>query len=241
MILTAAIDMGNTTSKMAIYEGNTPLVVERGLSVTRLKKVLAHHQPSQLIICSVTKTNEQLLEIFSEFKEKIIFSVNTPIPIRNDYGTPQTLGYDRLAAAVGAATLFPNQNILLIDMGTAIKYDFVSADGAFKGGIISPGMKIRFRALHTFTKKLPLLEADGIPPLMGNTTKSCIQSGVVNGIVAELNGIIERYAENNNLRIIITGGDAPFFESQIKYPKFAIPNLVLEGLNRILQYNVEKN
>lgn len=233
--------MGNTTSKIALYENNTEIRIERGLSVARLKRFIQTYMPEQLIICSVTRTNEQLSEIFSACKEKIIFSANTPIPIRNDYGTPQTLGYDRLAAAVGAATLFPNENVLLIDMGTAIKYDFVSADGAFKGGIISPGMKIRFRALHTFTKKLPLLEADGIPPLVGNTTKSCIQSGVVNGIVAELNGIIERYAKNNDLRIIITGGDAPFFESQIKYPKFAIPNLVLVGLNRILQYNVEKN
>lgn len=241
MTLTAAIDMGNTTSKIAFFRGNEEVAFYRGLSLAKLLKTLRSYHPNQLIICSVTKTNEQLLEIFSEFKEKNIFTSETSIPIQNHYGTPQTLGYDRLAAAVGAVSLFPNKNVLIIDMGTAIKYDFVSAEGAFKGGIISPGMKIRFRALHAFTKKLPLLEATEIPHLIGTSTNECIQSGVVNGIVAEVNGIIERYSQMHDLRIIITGGDAPFFESQIKYPKFALPNLVLVGLNRILQYNVEKN
>ncbi|MFN3489476.1 MAG: type III pantothenate kinase, partial [Emticicia sp.] len=185
----------------------------------------------------------------------------TPVPIKKHYETPQTLGADRLAGAVGANFLFPNQNVLIIDMGTAIKYDYVSGIGAFEGGIISLGMRIRFEALHTFTKRLPLVEAEGIPDLIGKNTKACIQSGVINAIIAEANGIIENYLKLGNCQVILCGGDASFFESQIKKPTFAvdlsndsnqiapnaifsiqnIPNLTLIGLNRILQYNVEKN
>jgi type III pantothenate kinase len=177
------------------------------------------------------------------------------------YDTPQTLGTDRLAGAVGANFLFPNQNVLIIDMGTAIKYDYVSSIGAFEGGLISLGMQIRFKALHSFTKRLPFVEAEGIPDLIGKNTKACIQSGVINAIIAEANGMIENYLKLGNCQVILCGGDASFFESQIKKPTFAfnltseanevapkavfsvqnIPNLTLIGLNRILQYNVKTN
>lgn len=241
--MNAAIDLGNTSAKIGIFDAfsNELIASERGIPVEKIAAFLANYTIEHLIISSVTKSKGEIEALFSDFQKKIILDSQTSIPIRNDYATPETLGYDRLAAAVGANAIFPEQNCLIIDLGTAIKYDFISAEGAFKGGIISLGMNIRFKALHTFTQKLPLLEAEGIPPLIGNSTKSCIQSGVINGIVAELNGIIEEYNQFTDLKVIICGGDAPFFESQIKYTKFALPNLVLIGLNRIVQYNVEKN
>ncbi len=180
-------------------------------------------------------------DIFKNYNfPKIYLNPETLLPINKNYETPETLGSDRIAGAVGANFLFPNQNCLIIDMGTAIKYDYVSADGTFQGGIISPGKRIRFEALHTFTKRLPLVEATEIPDLIGKSTITCIQSGVVNGIIAEVNGMIENYKNLGDCQVILCGGDAPFFESRIKKPTFANSNLVLIGLNRILQYNVEQ-
>jgi type III pantothenate kinase len=236
--MNAVIDLGNTFGKLAFFDGLQLRSFERG-KVKTLLKSLNKVNLEKIIVCSVTKTKEELETLFSEFPSKHILTKNSKLPIKNDYGTPETLGFDRIAAATGAFYKFPNENCLIIDMGTALKYDFITSEGSFKGGIISPGMKMRFKALHTFTKKLPLIEKEGIPHLIGDSTKTCIQSGVINGITAELNGIIERYRTNGDLKIILSGGDADFFESQINYPTFAAPNLVLEGLNRILIHNVE--
>jgi type III pantothenate kinase len=237
-IMNAVIDIGNTFGKLAFFDGLQLKSFERG-KVKTLLKSLNKVNLEKIIICSVTKSKKELEALFSEFPLKHILTKNSLLPIRNDYGTPETLGYDRIAAAVAAFYEFPSENCLILDMGTAIKYDFLSSDGSFKGGIISPGMKMRFKALHTFTKKLPLIEKDGIPSLIGDSTKTCIQSGVINGIATELNGIITRYRAKGDLKIILSGGDADFFESQINYPTFTAPNLVLEGLNRILIHNVE--
>lgn len=237
--MNATIDFGNTYAKLGIFDNENLIHFYRGLRIRELKQLLSKHQPEHLIIASVTKSSAELQNIFVNFSKKIILNSGTPLPIKNAYATPETLGYDRLAAAVGAYVRFPERSSLIVDMGTAIKYDFISADGVFQGGIISPGMQMRFKALNAFTKKLPLLEPDGIPPLVGNSTTSCIRSGVVNGIIAEVNGIIERYNQYPDLQVVLCGGDAPFFESQIKYPKFAASNLVLEGLNSILLHNVK--
>lgn len=235
----AAIDFGNTYAKVGFFVENELIEFHHGLKIQELRALLMQKVPENLIIASVTKSSAELERLFVKFSQKIILGPDTSLPIINNYGTPQTLGYDRLAAAAGANLRFPDSPVLIIDMGTAIKYDFITAAGAFKGGIISPGMQMRFKALHTFTKKLPLLEPDGIPPLVGDSTAACIRSGVINGIIAEVNGIIERYNQYPDLRVVLCGGDAAFFESQIKYPKFAASNLVLEGLNRILLHNVE--
>ncbi|SOE19982.1 type III pantothenate kinase [Spirosomataceae bacterium TFI 002] len=237
----AAVDFGNTLGKLAFFQNGEMTQIEKGLTPAKMIKALKIVKPDSCIICSVTKNISELTVIFESIPNKIFLSQHTPIPIANAYKTPETLGYDRLAAAAGAKLQFPNSAVLIIDMGTAIKYDYVSKEGVFEGGMIGPGLKMRFKALHTFTKKLPLIEADKLPDLVGGSTKDCIQSGVINGMIAEINGIIQRYKQKEDLSIIIAGGDAPFFESQINYPTFAAPNLVLEGLNRILEYNVEKN
>ncbi|WP_337044770.1 type III pantothenate kinase [Emticicia sp. 17c] len=259
------VDIGNTFAKVGLFEANKLIEVKSGLILDELDDFLSLKKVKKVIISSVTKNQDELNTIFQDtLFDKLILSSQTPLPIQKDYETPHTLGSDRLAAAVGANFLYPAINCLIIDMGTAIKYDYVSVSthtqqGTFSGGIISPGMRIRFEALHTFTKRLPLVEAEGIPPLIGKSTKSCIQSGVVNGISAEVNGMIENYKKLGKCQVILCGGDASFFESQIKKPNFApaatqeasqtliddiqielIPNLVLIGLNRILRYNVEK-
>lgn len=260
--MNAAIDIGNTFAKIGFFAGDNLLEIHKGLSINELKEIILLKNSKNLIISSVTRSPDELQETFKDFHfPKIFLNPATLLPINKNYETPQTLGADRIAGGVGANFRFPNQNILIIDMGTAIKYDYISADATFQGGIISPGMRIRFEALHTFTKRLPLVEAVEIPPLIGKSTVACIQSGVVNGIIAEVNGMIENYAALGKCQVILCGGDAPFFESQIKKATFAvksakkanliakpttlsieyIPNLVLIGLNRILQYNVEKN
>jgi type III pantothenate kinase len=260
--MNAAIDIGNTFTKIGFFEENQLLEVHRGLEFSKIEELILLKKVKNIIISSVTKSHLELEAIFCKITtHKLFLSPETPVPIKKHYETPQTLGADRLAGAVGANFLFPNQNVLIIDMGTAIKYDYVSYIGAFEGGIISLGMQIRFEALHTFTKRLPLYEAEGIPDLIGKNTKNCIQSGVINAIIAEANGIIANYLQLGNCQVILCGGDASFFESQIKKPTFAfnlssevnqaapkaifsihnIPNLTLIGLNRILQYNVKKN
>jgi type III pantothenate kinase len=237
--MTAAIDIGNTYAKIGFFKENQLIEAKRGLNIEELKQMIQESKVQAIIISSVTRSQEELEELFIDYSNsKFFLNPNTPIPIKKDYETPQTLGADRLAGAVGANFLFPNQNCLIIDMGTAIKYDYVSKEEVFKGGIISPGLKIRFEALHTFTKRLPLVEAEGIPELIGKSTKTCIQSGVINGIIAELNGIIKKYEELGDCQVILCGGDAQFFENQIKKANFAVPNLVLIGLNQILAYNL---
>lgn len=272
------VDIGNTFAKIGLFEGDELIEINTGLEIEALDDFLSLKKVKKALISSVTKNQEELEAIFEQAAfYKLILNPSTALPIEKDYETPLTLGSDRLAAAVGANFLYPDNNCLIIDMGTAIKYDYVSIDdkyvsssgekqrGTFRGGIISPGMRIRFESLHTFTKRLPLVNTDGIPPdeappLIGKNTIACIQSGVVNGIIAEVKGMIENYRKLGKCQVILCGGDASFFESQIKKPNFAgsfeiglventlidntkielIPNLVLIGLNRILRYNVEK-
>jgi type III pantothenate kinase len=171
----------------------------------------------------------------------IILDERTPLPIKVQYQTPQTLGKDRLAAVVGASFLQPEKDILVIDAGTAITYELIEASGIYLGGNISPGMSIRFKALNHFTGKLPLVQEEKEEvPLIGFSTKTAIQAGVVKGIIYEMDGYINelrsRYPE---LLVFLTGGHSFYFERRLKNTIFANINLVLTGLNRILEYNVE--
>ena len=168
------------------------------------------------------------------------FTSQTPVPIGNAYLTPETLGRDRLAAAVGATVLYPGENVLIVDFGTAVTIDLVTADNTFRGGCISPGVKTRFRALHHFTRKLPLCELIDREVFMGRDTVSAIEGGIVNGIVYEVEGYIRDLERKyDGLRIIFTGGDSNFFAKRVKKPIFATYDLVAYGLNRILEYNAK--
>jgi type III pantothenate kinase len=162
-----------------------------------------------------------------------------PLPIKILYATPQTLGVDRIAGSCGALQLFPGKNTLVIDAGTCITYDFTDSSKQYYGGSISPGLKMRFQAVHTFTARLPLVSPAENPELIGNSTETSIQSGIVNGTVAEIDGIIDRYRQKYpDLQVILCGGDGPFFENKLKASIFASPDLVLIGLNSVLIHNV---
>ena len=211
------------------------------LSYPELVNYVQSIHPERIMVSSVSYSEEQLKDEFSKITSNIyLLKSTTPVPLTKRYDTPETLGADRVAAAVGAKVFYPKNNCLVIDMGTCITYDLVDAEDNFHGGIISPGVRMRFKAMNTFTKRLPLLEPDGIPELIGKNTKHAMQSGVMNGLLAEINGIIEEYDKVlTNINVIFCGGDATYFANRIKNPNFVIPELVLIGLNRILEYNVE--
>ena len=177
----------------------------------------------------------------SRYNFKIIqLKSNTPIPIKNIYKSPQTLGIDRLANAVGAWFKNPQKNSLVIDLGTCIKYDLVGAEGSYLGGNISPGIKMRFGALNHFTAKLPLLRKNNIVFNYGIDTNSSIHNGVEQGVFHEINGFIQKYQDDfGQLTIFMTGGDANFFDIPFICDIFAHSDLTLYGLNKILTYNVE--
>jgi type III pantothenate kinase len=165
-----------------------------------------------------------------------------PVPVRIEYETVKTLGKDRIAAVAGAGYLQPGQNLLVIDAGTAITYELVEAAGIYKGGNISPGLTTRFRSLNRFTKQLPLVQEQAQVPLIGTSTESAILAGVVNGITFEMDGYIDALkVKYNDIYVYLTGGHAFYFENRLKNRIFVAPNLVLLGLNRILEYNAAKN
>lgn len=236
-----SIDLGNTYAKTGLFLEGKLLETNWKLTYQELVNYVQSIDPQKIMVSSVSYSEEQLKNEFSKITSDIhLLKSTTPVPLTKLYDTPETLGADRVAAAVGAKVLYPKSNCLVIDMGTCITYDLVDADDNFHGGIISPGMRMRFKAMNTFTKRLPLLEPDGIPELIGKNTKHAMQSGVMNGLLAEINGLIEAYGKVlTNINVIFCGGDATYFANRIKNPNFVVPELVLIGLNRILEYNIE--
>jgi type III pantothenate kinase len=231
------IDQGNTTNKIALFEGNT-LVKSLQSAVLNgpvLLPLIEEYRPQACILCAVTKKDSvpnaflaNTLPVFYELNHQL------SLPLTIDYKTPQTLGMDRIAAAVGALRQKPNTNLLVIDIGTAITLDFVTDKGVYKGGNISPGPNLRFKALHRFTDKLPLINETGDTPVLGYNTETAIRSGVMGGIVRELDAYIAEYKKSQNVFTFLTGGYAFYFESKLKNAIFADGNLVLKGLNEIL-------
>lgn len=242
MLLDAAIDLGNTFAKIGWFEENKLIEAQYKIPFDDLNAILYNKLPQRAILSSTSHDTQPWVDTLQSWNVQTIqLATTTPLPITKNYDTPQTLGADRVAAAVGADFLFPDDNCLVIDMGTCITYDWVSAEAVFEGGIISPGFRMRFKAMNTFTKRLPLIENDNTEfvPLVGKSTITAMQSGVVNGLLAEIEGIIDRYVqEKGECKVLLCGGDAPFFEKRLKNHIFAQPNLVLIGLNRILKYNV---
>lgn len=240
-----SIDLGNTYAKTGLFSEGKLVETNWNLTYQELVDYVKRTHPQYIMASSVSYSGEQLINDFSKITPDIyLLKSTTAVPISKLYDTPETLGADRLAAAIGAKVLYPENNCLVIDMGTCITYDLVDENDNFQGGIISPGVRMRFKAMHTFTKRLPLLEPDGIPDgipsLIGKNTKHAMQSGVMNGLLAEINGLIEAYGKVlTNINVILCGGDATYFANRIKYPNFVVPELVLIGLNRILEYNVE--
>lgn len=201
-----------------------------------------HPQLDRAILSSVKPYDEELKSFLkNNFSYFLELDDKTRLPIENLYETPETLGKDRLAAAVGANELFPDQNLLIIDAGTAVTYDLVSDKNQFLGGNISPGLEMRYKALNQFTGRLPLVGPSDYYQQIGRNTVEAIRAGVQNGLIFEMEQTIELFNRNyQNLQIIMTGGDSYFFDKKLKYSIFVHFNLTLIGLNRILEHNAEK-
>jgi len=240
-----AIDIGNTLVKSAVFDKGqmTGMQTLEEISVTELQRFTGQHTGISASIISTVKDipagiEEYLQNNFLFFR----FDSQLPIPITSAYSTTETLGADRLAAAVAAHSLMPSDNVLVINAGTAITYDLITADGIHHGGAISPGLLIRFKALNTFTGRLPLLDKITDAPLVGQSTDDSIRSGVLNGTLAEVDGMIERYSKlYTGVKTILSGGNNNYFDKRLKNKTFAVPNLVLVGLNITLEYNLEKS
>ena len=238
------LDIGNTRIKAALFERD--VLKETGVfdsvnsfhaSALFEKQAVAH-----CIIGSVVNEMESFIMSLQKKCPVLVFSSDTPTPLKNLYRSAHTLGSDRLAAAVGGNTLFPNEHVLVIDAGTCIKYNFVNSNNEYIGGAIAPGLEMRLKALHTFTSRLPLLKVDeDYNTLVGTNSVESILSGAQGGAVAEMEGCIALYRQQYpDIKVVITGGDVNFFEKRLKNSIFADQNLILKGLNEILDYNLNR-
>jgi type III pantothenate kinase len=234
------IDMGNTRMKAGLFSDYEMLEMFEDLRKTDLKQIAITHQVDQVIVLSVV-SDLGMFEKETGLNSVLKLTPELEVPVKNEYRTPSTLGMDRLAGVVGASQLYPNTNCLVIDAGTTITYDFLHHTGEYRGGGIAPGIDMRFRSLSDYTKRLPLANRQtGLPPLVGDDTIGSIRSGVLNGVISEIEGIIRRYEHKfSTLKVVICGGDASYFESRLKASIFVVPQLVLIGLNSILLYHAQ--
>jgi type III pantothenate kinase len=244
-------DLGNTLQKIALFRSSDMLEVKTIKGITREGFVRAAEELAALhckgkkadavILSSVIGISNDLREYLKGFDTSIILDHTTPLPLVNRYLTPETLGKDRLAAAVGAVAMYPSSDRLVVDAGTCITYDLINRHDEYLGGGISPGITMRYRALNHFTGQLPLLDRKEDAGLIGNDTGGSIHSGVIRGAKAEVRGIIREYRRRYpRCVVLVTGGDHGFFDKIIKNNIFAAPNLVLTGLNVILDFHVGK-
>jgi type III pantothenate kinase len=235
------VDIGNTHTKLAWFDQGEIIECTRLVrtELANINKFIRKRHAEKAIVSSVGATNASFTRLFGEDLKKLIFlDHKTPLPFQIVYKTPETLGHDRIAACAGAYYIYPKSNVLIMDMGTAITIDFVNAKGEYLGGNISPGLQTRFRALNEYTAKLPLVDADITFPRFGTDTRTAIVAGVQQGIIFELDSYMDDFATRYpDCKFIITGGDANFFVSAFKKTIFAIPELVLTGLNFILEFN----
>lgn len=238
-----SIDVGNSRTKIGLFKGRNLLkVFYFKTSNPPTSDSFSEIEAEVAMVSSVLK-NEETMEILQFFRKKILLlDENCRLPIFNKYKSPATLGKDRLAAVIAAKAKFPQENILVIDLGSCITYDIVNHKEEYLGGAISPGIQMRLKGMHQNTSSLPLLEWDSTSSyeFIGDTTEKALFSGAVNGAIAEVEAMIHKYLKDcEELKVIITGGDSSFFEKKLKNTIFADSNLVLKGLNEILLYNIE--
>lgn len=241
-----AIDIGNSYIKCAVFEQNTLLnkfIFKQDEAQKKFKKILKKYEKiSNGVISSVANLDKNTISYLKENINLLEISNKTSFPFTNNYKTKETLGIDRLVLSAGAVLSFKNQNRLIIDAGTCITYDYVDYKNVYQGGAISPGLSLRYKSLNTYTAKLPLLENKEIDFLIGKSTSESIYSGVINGVINEIDGFITQYKElNKDLTIILTGGDAVFLAKSIKNTIFADSNFLLESLNNLYTYCKNKN
>ncbi len=239
------IDIGNTSTKYYIFSKGEILqkFISQSEQEIDYSSIYAQYPDIKNII--VSSVAAEKTEIPAELKKKIntfiYLDENTQLPIKNNYQTKSTLGKDRIAAIVAAYNIFPNCNVLVIDAGTAITFDFINKNAEYQGGNISPGLNMRFKALNKFTHRLPLVSQKSNFEMIGQSTESAIVSGVQRGIIFEIDSYINEFKQKyDDLKVILTGGDAFFFANKLKNSIFANSNLIALGLNRILENNVKE-
>ncbi len=237
------VDSGNSLTKLSLFEGEQlkDTFYYKNIFDLKVQAFFSSFPNIQdCIICSVNESEKMIADFISPFVTPLIFDFNTPIPIQNHYKTKETLGKDRIAAAVGAKYHFKENPVLIIDAGTCITYDVVNKENEFKGGSISPGIEMRYKALHTFTQKLPLILPKEDYFLPGSSTEESIDSGVLASALFEMQGFINYYqSQYEGLITVLCGGDMKYFDKKLKNSIFAFPNLVAEGLQKILHFNAK--
>ena len=236
------IDIGNTLIKLAVFQDDKLLKKFASVKIDFKNKFeevkIQYPLIGRILVSNVSEPDFLKLKKPKKVEEIFFLSPELKLPFVNKYSTPKTLGHDRIALMAAASKFFKGENVLVIDAGTCLTFDFLNSENEYLGGAISPGLKMRYDALHNFTSKLPLLEPDDEVELIGNSTKNSINSGVINGITKEIDGVINEYsALYPNTKILLTGGDAQILSKRLKNSIFANSNFLLEGLNYILEIN----
>ena len=239
------IDVGNSFVKLAVFQEDKLLVKYqvKNKDVLKTLRVLRKDYKAirQAIISSVGSLRKADAAYAQKYFKTIVLSAKTQIPFTNLYSTPTTLGIDRIALVSASVAQYPDKNVLIIDAGTCITFDFITDRNHYLGGAISPGIRMRYKALHNFTANLPLLETKMPKNIVGDSTATSMHSGVVQGVLLEIEGAIQKYKlKYSDLTVILTGGDANFLSKQLKSGIFANSNFLLEGLNFILQFNSDE-
>lgn len=238
--LDLVVDVGNSRTKAALFKGGRLLdsVVMANGDRDLLVGFLGDRRPEASIVANVADADGDWIDHIMGLAPALVVTGRTGTPLRMAYADTGTLGADRLANAVAAWCMMPSRNSLVVDLGTCITYDLVEADGSYRGGAISPGMRLRARAMNAYSARLPLVEPGDLVPMIGDSTLSSLSSGVHHGILGELQGFIASFRQQyEDLGVILTGGDALRFANALKSGIFAHPFLTLLGLNAILDHN----
>ena len=239
-MITFCLDFGNTRWKTAVFKDDSlqEVILVSDNDPGHLKKIIEEKMPDRSILSSVVNHPPEVEDMLKQHTRFHKLSNTSKLPFTIPVGKPETVGADRLAIAAASVFLFPEQNNLAIGLGSCITFNFINKLNELLGGSISPGMEMRFKAMHQFTAKLPMVEADWNVPLIGYDTKTNLQSGVVLGMAKEIDGIIDEYQKRyGNFNVLLTGGDIPFFAPHLKNKIFADPDLIFKGLYAISQIN----
>jgi type III pantothenate kinase len=236
------VDIGNSRIKIAVFNKDELIyneVITNDSFVETSLNLIEKFSCKNAIISAVGVLNKNEIDQIKAKIKVIELDTTTKIPFFNNYATPKTLGVDRIALVAAAVSKYQNQNVLIIDAGTCITFDFVTTSKKYLGGAISPGIEMRYKSLNKFTNRLPLLMREETTSLIGTSTETCIHSGVINGVISEIDSIITKYRKKNkDLTVVLTGGDANFLSNRLKNGIFANPFFLLEGLNTILTFNI---
>ncbi len=235
-----ALDIGNSFLKAGIFKNNNLInYYEFNREYySNIKSILDKTPITHSIASNVSESNNKLIELLSNKTNLIKFNSSLKVPFKNCYQTKNTLGKDRIALVSNASKEYPKENVLLIDLGSCITFDFLNSKNEYLGGSISPGLSMRYKSLNRYTANLPLINPKEIDYFIGRNTEDSIHSGIINGIVGELNSAIDKYkSQFKEIRIILTGGDSKFLFNRIKNSIFANSNFLILGLNFLIELN----